>query len=300
MSLGLFAPEGARDVAAALTILEAALVQAGFAVSHRPGASPGSASDVVLLLCGTEAKLHREYYREQLDSWIQAKSRGEFAPHEAPRDSDFFTAARRVQLLHGPLHDLLPQLQRTALRPDLLSVVALFPLHDRSFSSALLRHLCRRPFLQAQMLHALRNEYGEKVAFYFAFRTFHQRWLVLPAVLGALLWLSRFVSVEISAHLTPLYGLSISVWGSIFLDRWRAQQREHASLWGVDELREAEVVQPGFVGERVVSRLTGESTLHYPPWKRALKKCVTVPVLGAQLLLLTGIITVLYAAWLWV
>lgn len=312
MSLGLLAPEGAPSVACAIELLESTLVQAGFSIAReRPALTPActiadstsssvaaGTSDVVLLVRGSEAKLHRLAYREQLDSWIQAKSRGEFT-HVALLHAAF-TPARRVALLYAPLLDLVPQLQKTALRPDLLALHAAFPRHDRDFSSALLLHLARQPLLQAQMLHALRNEYGEKVAFYFAFRSFHQRWLVLPAVLGTLLWLSRFLSEMGSAHLAPIYGLSISVWGSLFLDRWRVQQRELACLWAVDDLREAEVVQPDFVGERIVSPLTGDATLHYPRWKRTLKRCVTVPVLGAQLLLLTGIIALLYAAWLWV
>ena len=37
------------------------------------------------------------------------------------------------------------------------------------------------------MLHQLRNVYGEKVAFLFAFRNFYQRCLLLPAAAGLLL-----------------------------------------------------------------------------------------------------------------
>ena len=45
-----------------------------------------------------------------------------------------------------------------------------------------------------------------------------------------------------------------------------------AALWDVEQLREAEVLRPEFVGERRVSRLNGEETLVYPRWKRALKR----------------------------
>ena len=40
--------------------------------------------------------------------------------------------------------------------------------------------------------------------------------------------------------------------------------------------------------------------LYYPRWKRALKRCVAVPVLGAQLLLLSLIIVCLYSCWTWI
>ena len=38
--------------------------------------------------------------------------------------------------------------------------------------------------------------------------------------------------------------------------------------------------------------------MHYPTWKRRLKSCVALPVLGAQLLLLTCVIAGLYYAWI--
>lgn len=154
LSLGLIGPKGVGDgdVERLLGELDAALEAAGY----RPTRLAGSAGGHVVLLRGTEARLHRELYREQLDAWIQSRARGEFAPPEPPPASSF-TPARRIALLHQPLLDLLPQLERTALRPDLLAVKSAFPLHDRRFCAQLLSHLCRRPFLQANLLHALRN-----------------------------------------------------------------------------------------------------------------------------------------------
>ena len=148
------------------------------------------------------------------------------------------------------------------------------------------------------MLHQLRNVYGEKVAFLFAFRNFYQRSLLLPAAAGLLLSLSQRCFTRGPALVQPLYGLAVSLWGSAVLRAWRRQRCQLAALWGVDGAHETEVVRADFRGERVVSRVTGEATLYYPGWKRALKRCVTVPILAAQLLLLGGIIVGLYVAWL--
>lgn len=71
------------------------------------------------------------------------------------------------------------------------------------------------------MLHQLRNEYGEKVAFYFSFRTFHQRWLRLPAGVGLLLSLASYLypgASDLPAYVKPLFGLAISVWGAAMLE----------------------------------------------------------------------------------
>ena len=136
------------------------------------------------------------------------------------------------------------------------------------------------------------------MAFLFAFRNFYQRCLLLPAAAGLLLSLSQRCFTRGPALVQPLYGLAISLWGSVVLRAWRRQRCQLAALWGVDGAHETEVMRADFRGERVVSRVTGEATLYYPPWKRALKRCVTVPILGVQLLLLTGIIVMLYLAWL--
>lgn len=288
-TLGLL--RDAPDVDQALSKLTASLEAAGF---HVVECSQPSDGNLYLLLRGSEAKLQREFHREQLDAWIQARTRGEFVPLEAPPEG--FTPARRIALLRPPLFDLLPRL-RSQTRSDLISVNSAFALHSRRFGVALLSHLCRRFSMQAHMLHSLRNESGEKVAFLFAFRTHYQRWLVLPAALGVALWLCRLVSSRLPSVLTPLFGLCIPVWATLLLESWRSKQRELALLWGVDALREAEVARPDFRGERVVS-MSGAARLHYPAWKRRLKHCVTVPILGAQLLGLTAIVTCLYTLWI--
>jgi len=220
-TLGLVrTPSGMGDVGATLGQLNGVLESGGFRVLRVLNGSgtmrPDGADAVMILLRGTEARLHREFYREQLDAWIQSRisARAEFTPHEAPAAG--FTPARRVGLLHQPLIELLPRL-RTELRAD-LSVGGVFPPHHRRFSATLLAHLCRRPLLQAQHLHSLRNEYGEKIAFLFAFRNHHQRWLRVPAVLGVLLWLSRLLSVRLPALLTPIFGLAIPLWASLLLE----------------------------------------------------------------------------------
>lgn len=144
----------------------------------------------------------------------------------------------------------------------------------------------------------LPSTHRAKVAFLFAFRNFYQRCLLLPAAAGLLLSLSQRCFTRGPALVQPLYGLAISLWGSVVLRAWRRQRCQLAALWGVDGAHETEVVRVDFRGERLVSRVTGEATLYYPAWKRALKRCVTVPILAAQLLLLTGIIVMLYLAWL--
>ena len=284
-----------------LSQLSNALEESGFRVLRilsgpEAQAAGVTEADVLLLLRGTDSRLQHQFYREQLDVYIQARTsdQAEFTPRELPAEG-FFTPARRIALLHAPLLELLPKVQAACTRD--LVVGAVHPLHNRRLCAQLLSHLCRRTFLQAQQLHALRNEFGEKVAFLFAFRTHQQRWLRWPALLGVLLWLSRFVSERLPALLTPIFGLAVPVWASLLLEGWRARQRELASLWTVDAA-EAEVVRPEFAGERSVGAFSAGQLQVNARRNRLLRRCVTIPVLGGQLLFLTAIITVLYAVWI--
>ena len=299
-SMWIFGQQQLADVDTALAQLVSSLEEHGFRarqVQTEEGDGAAGPEDVLLLLTGTPDRLSREDYREQLDLWIQSRGLGEFSARTTSAAD--YSAARRAQLLQPALSALLPELQRHALRgADLLSIRGTFPLHDRQFNLRLTSHLTRHVFLQAGMLHQLRNVYGEKVAFLFAFRNFYQRCLLLPAAAGLLLSLSQRCFTRGPALVQPVFGLAISLWGSVVLRAWRRQRWQLAALWGVDGAHETEVVRADFRGERVVSHVTGEATLYYPAWKRALKRCVTVPILAAQLLLLTTIIVMLYLAWL--
>jgi hypothetical protein len=201
-SMHLLRAAPARDETALIALLVEKLGRAGFRAVLAPRRPAEDASgSVMLLLTGKRARLQREYYREQLDAWIQSSSRvGEFTPREADPDADF-SPARRIALLHAALSALLPELTDVLRGSDLLTLQHALPLHDRTFSEALLGHLTRHHGLAAQKLHALRNEYGEKVAFVFAFRACLTRWLLPPAACGALLWLAQVApTIEMGTH----------------------------------------------------------------------------------------------------
>ena len=192
-SMWIFGKQQLADVDAALAQLLSSLEQHGFRarqVQAEEGDGLAGPDDILLLLTGTPERLSREDYREQLDLWIQQRGLGEFSARTT--NAADYSPARRVQLLEPALSALVPELQRHALRgADLVSIRGVFPLHDRQFNLRLVSHLTRHVFLQAHMLHQLRNVYGEKVAFLFAFRNFYQRCLLVPALLGVLLSLSQ-------------------------------------------------------------------------------------------------------------
>jgi len=136
--------------------LDAALEQAG----PRDEAAGRRRRPDALLLRGAEARLHRELHREQLDVWIQSRSRVEFV-FEPPPVSSF----RRVALSCCTLRCSSSCRSSSAPRCDPISSASRPRFaHGRRFCAQLLSHMCRRPLMQANVLHALRNECAEKAA----------------------------------------------------------------------------------------------------------------------------------------
>ena len=83
------------------------------------------------------------------------------------------------------------------------------PAARRPLERELLRRARRvNPFIPSSrdaFLREVRGQFGEKVAFYFAFNCFYTSWLLVPAILGALLWTISFFAESQQQQLAPLY-----------------------------------------------------------------------------------------------
>ena len=84
--------------------------------------------------------------------------------------------------------------------------------------------LCTCPTMYLVLATYQPSTHRAKVAFLFAFRNFYQRCLLLPAAAGLLLSLSQRCFTRGPALVQPLYGLAISLWGSVVLRAWRRQR----------------------------------------------------------------------------
>ena len=134
---------------------------------------------------------------------------------EAEPPSTFkVSAAGRIELLDHILRSPAAQggagleaLQKESKRGGVIQAV--FPLHDAHWNAELLRRARRvNPFIPSSrdaFLREVRGQFGEKVAFYFAFNCFYTSWLLVPAILGALLWTISFFAESQQQQLAPLY-----------------------------------------------------------------------------------------------
>lgn len=165
-----------------------------------------------------------------------------------------------------------------------------FPLHDDAERNELVATWVKQ-WKTAQPLHAIRAYFGDEIGFYFAFLGAYSRWLVAPALLGVLVFLSEFVT-SWSVYGRGIYSLVITSWATAFLKSWKRQESTLRNDWGIVAADSAVLEPPrsDFWGEKRFDVVEGTYYTFFPSVKRVqrylLTSVVTLGVLAAILKLM--------------
>jgi hypothetical protein len=89
----------------------------------------------------------------------------------------------------------------------------------------------------------VKNYFGEKFAFEYAFLIHYEAWLIVPSILGIMLFfyqLDRFrISGEfkesLDSPLNGLYGVFIAIWATAFVESWTRKQKTIQYIWGCND-----------------------------------------------------------------
>jgi len=227
---------------------------------------------------------------------------------EAPASGFRPSAAHRVELLNHILRTPAEQggagleaLQKADKRGTILHI---FPLQDAHANRALRRRAKRvNPFFGPSLegfLRDVRWQYGEKVAFYYAFNAHYTAWLVVPAAVGGFLFGLSFFAAQQVQQFSPFFAAFMAIWGAAFCKAWKRRANRLALEWNTLNRRESEVVRTAFFGYPRTSPVTGELEAAYPQWRRLLKYMVTVVVIGMQVLSMCAWVAVLYFGYFYI
>jgi hypothetical protein len=119
----------------------------------------------------------------------------------------------------------------------------------------------------------IRNYFGEKIAFYFAFLEFYTNSLIVPAIIGIL----QFLFLNEMNIFCAVFNM---LWITIFLKRWKRKSNELAYQWGTigDVLLEGP--RPTFRGKSMqIDPITKHLTPIYPIYKTWLREYgVSLPI----------------------
>ena len=81
-------------------------------------------------------------------------------------------------------------------------------------------------------LSSIKNYFGEKTGFYFAWMSFYTSWLLIPSFFGFILTIYQIIS-NVDNIWTSVYSVTVCIWVTIFIERWRRKSAEIALKWGV-------------------------------------------------------------------
>ncbi|KAL8594587.1 hypothetical protein ACOMHN_002142 [Nucella lapillus] len=167
-------------------------------------------------------------------------------------------------------------------------------------------------FTKFQPLWKIRNYFGERIAFYFAWSGMLCTTLWFPMIFGIIVFFYGIAeSVSSDTHLsnatslsesfqhlfgdfkqsfdnnaTPYFGLFICVWGTVFLEIWKRKNSELAYEWDVEQFESNEPDRPSFSGTKSKKDPVTDEWVWYYPFKiQFLKFWVSFSVLIVMIVL---------------
>lgn len=167
-------------------------------------------------------------------------------------------------------------------------VEAIFALHDHKFNKEWIMQWSSKYFLDNEDLTKIRDRFGEKIAFYFAFLQSYFRFLFFPAGFGAFSWLFL-------REYSPIYAAVNCLWCVVFIEYWKKQEIDLAVQWEVRGVSKIQQKRPQFKHEHEVQDpVTGEMIKVYSPMKRLARQALQIPFALAATSILGSLIAVCF------
>ena len=148
---------------------------------------------------------------------------------------------------------------------------SVFPLHDHTFNKEWIKKWATVTFLKVDDLDEIRNRFGEKVAFYFAFTQSYFAFLLFPAAFG-------FSSWVLLGHFSPIYAIINGLWSIVFVEYWKRQEVDLGVRWGVKGVSAIQEKRREFQHEQEIKDpFTGETVQVFPATKRLYRQILQLP-----------------------
>ncbi|KAK0735823.1 calcium-activated chloride channel-domain-containing protein [Apiosordaria backusii] len=279
------------EAEASFTQLITLLSKTGFALEVRPGRAPltptSPSSLLIFLRIASPSLLEKQIYRYRVQDWLYGvRTAAPGPPNSLSAPQEPITDAERLRLAYllitKPVNEggagITPGIGQWRF------VKAVFPLHDRKFNKEWITSWSTKYILDDSDLLKIRNQFGEKVAFYFAFLQSYFQFLLFPALFGSAAWL-------ILGGFSWVYAVVNCLWGVVFFEHWKMKEVDLAVQWGVRGVGKIQLPRPQFKFEREgVDEVTGEIVKVYSPYKRLARQLLQVPFAGACVCVLGGLI----------
>ncbi|CAH8500610.1 unnamed protein product [Schistosoma turkestanicum] len=184
---------------------------------------------------------------------------------------------------------MIPSLQSAGI------ILQIFPLHEPNELNRLTDIWIHR-WIVLQPLDEIKEYFGIKIAFYFAWLGHYTYSLIFPSIVGLVVWL--FVNPnKNSSFYYLLMAIITLIWTSLYLEHWKRTSSFLAYHWSSWDkpISLLEEPRPLFKGTLSLCPITGRPIRIYSKWKRLLILCfITTPIV------LLSLIIVIYITWMYV
>lgn len=201
------------------------------------------------------------------------------------------TEAERLRIIHAII--TLPESEGgagiTPRQGQWSRVESVFPLHDRVWEKAWLKRWSTRYMVEPEELEKLRDMFGEKIAYYFAFVQSYVWFLTIAASIGAGAF---FVLPQYSL----VFAVANCLWAVVFVEYLKRQEVDLAVRWNVRNVSRVQHKRAQFKHEKEVEDpVTGESLKIFPAWRRLARQSLQIPFAVGATFVLTGLYAVVFA-----
>ncbi|KAJ6252087.1 ngep-related [Anaeramoeba flamelloides] len=121
----------------------------------------------------------------------------------------------------------------------------------------------------------LRDYFGEKIGFYFAFLKIYFYFLGILSVIGILFTILEKYLPNDHGALGLVNTIIISIWITVFIEYWKRTSVRISLHWDMLDFEEDESVRPEFQGNTRISPITNKNELYYSPKERKKKYILT-------------------------
>ena len=260
------------------------LGQVGLATEVRKGSGN---SVLVFVRLADEEYLFGEVYRSRVKDWIYGVRTGEPAKDtKVSLEEDPLTDAERLRIIY----QLITNDEKdggAGIKPkhgEWENVEAVFALHDQAYNKRWLQKWSTQWQLKLEDLDEIRNRFGEKVAYYFAFEQTYFNFLLFPSAVGFFAWLAL-------GSFSPIYAVLACFWCVVFVEWWKHQEKDLALRWGVANVSTIESKRNEFrATKQVEDPATGEIQMIFPVTERLQRQVLQLPFALLAMIVLGSLI----------
>ncbi len=246
---------------------------------------------LIFVKAASPRHLDAEVYRSRVQDWLFGVRTNAPDKHiKKSIEAEPMTKAERLRLVY--LLITKPKNEGgagiTPKQGEWEGVESVFSPHDHTFNKNWIKKWSTKYFLDSNDLTEVRNQFGEKVAFYFAFLQSYFMFLIFPATFGFSAWV-------ILGHFSPIYVIVNGLWCVVFIEYWKKQEIDLAVTWGVRGVSKIQRKRPQFKHEgEIKDPITGEMIKVYSPMKRLARQLLQIPFAITATLVLGGLIVVCF------